>query len=36
MGTIKMGIKQKKLTAVFGTPGSGKSSLLNDIEIEFP
>lgn len=36
MGTIKMGIKQKKLTAVFGTPGSGKSSLLDDIVNENP
>lgn len=36
MGTIKMGIKRKKLTAVFGPPGSGKSSLLNDIEREYP
>ncbi len=36
MGTVRMGIKQRKLTAVFGTPGSGKSSLLNDIELENP
>jgi DNA transposition AAA+ family ATPase len=36
MGTIKMGIERKKLTAVFGPPGSGKSSLLNDVEIEYP
>ena len=34
MGTVKLGISRKKLTAVFGTPGSGKSSLLNDIELE--
>ena len=34
MGTIKMGIKRKKLTAVFGPPGSGKSSVLNDVEKE--
>ena len=36
MGTIKMGIKERKLTAVFGTPGSGKTTLLNDIEMEYP
>lgn len=36
MGTIKMGIKRKKLTAVFGPPGSGKSSVLSDVEKEMP
>ncbi len=35
MGTIKMGISRKKLTAVFGPPGSGKSSVLNDVEREY-
>lgn len=36
MGTIKMGVKHKKMIAVFGTPGSGKSSLLDDIEQSTP
>lgn len=36
IGTVKLGISRRKLTAVFGTPGSGKSSLLNDIELEHP
>ena len=32
MGTIKLGIQDKRLIAVIGDPGSGKSSLLDDVE----
>lgn len=36
MGTIKMGIEKRKLVALIGPPGSGKSSILDDVTKKYP